>query len=58
MDTFIAVLGTLLGYVLGAVGIHVNQTLAHQSAAAERLTAVRHKFHPERALMSPRTDFA
>ena len=41
MDAFIAVLGTLLGGVLGAVGSYVNQRSAHRSEAGERLSALR-----------------
>jgi hypothetical protein len=41
VDAFIAVLGTLLGGVLGAVGSYVNQKAAHRSEAGERLAAMR-----------------
>jgi hypothetical protein len=41
VDAFIAVLGTLLGGVLGAVATYVNQKSAHRSEAAERLATLR-----------------
>jgi hypothetical protein len=47
VDAFIAVLGTLLGGLLGAVGAYVNQRSAHRSEAGERMTALRRQVYLE-----------
>ena len=47
MDALIAVLGTLLGGLLGAVGTHLNQKSAHRSEAGERLATLRRQVYLE-----------
>ncbi len=41
MDALLAVVGTLLGTVLGGVGTYLSQRSQHQRAAEERLTDLR-----------------
>jgi hypothetical protein len=45
MDAFVAVLGTLLGGLLGAIGTYVNQRSAHRSEADERLATLRREVY-------------
>jgi hypothetical protein len=45
LDAFIAVLGTLLGGLLGAIGTYMNQRAAHRSEAGERLSVLRRQVY-------------